>query len=140
MNLSSQQGLCVLIVDDEEIVRAHLKMLLNDMQIQDVIEAESGKAALDIMFDVSRPFPDVIITDMLMAEMDGIEFCNKVRRSEMLRNVGVPIIMLTAVKDPFLQGVSKQVGALHVVNKPITSEKLRYLIETVIRSVPVEAL
>ena len=140
MNLPVPQALRVLIIDDENIVRAHLRMLLNDLQIQEVMEAESGMDALEILLDVNRPFPDLIITDMLMAEMDGIEFCNTVRRSEMLRNVGVPIIVLTSAKDPFLHGVSKQVGALHVVNKPITSEKLSNLIEIVIRSVPVEAL
>ncbi len=139
MNLYSQQALGVLIVEDEKIVRAHLKMLLNDMQIQDVTEAESGKAALDILFDMNRPFPDLIIIDMLMAEMEGIEFCNKVRRSEKLRNAGVPILMLAAAEDRFLQGISMQVGALHVMSKPITSKKLGHMVDRIVRRVPADA-
>lgn len=119
----------VLIVDDEELIRKHLRYLLKGLQIEAVSEAENGRQALELLLDNERPFPDIIITDMLMSEMDGIEFCNAVRRSELLRNAGVPIIMLTAVTDRLLKDVSKQVGALMIVNKPITGEKLEQVIK-----------
>lgn len=80
----------VLIVDDEELIRKHLRYLLKGLQIEAVSEAENGRQALELLLDNERPFPDTIITDMLMSEMDGIEFCNAVRRSELLRNAGFP--------------------------------------------------
>lgn len=118
----------ILIVDDEQIARAHLRFLLRELGVRDVTAADGGKAALRVLMDANRPFPDLIITDLRMDDMDGLEFCNSIRRSEMLRNVGVPIIMLTAVEDPLLHEVSQQVGALYVAKKPITAGSLRDLI------------
>ncbi len=122
-------SLRVLIVDDEALMLAHVRNLLRQMTIHDVIEASNGKAALDILMDADQPFPDLIITDLHMDGMDGIEFCNTVRRTEMLQNVGVPIIMLTGEDDDFILNVTKQVGALFVAHKPIELEELRDLIE-----------
>lgn len=130
----------VLIIDDEDLIRKQLRFLLKEMQIEDVSEASDGREALDILFDDSHPFPDIIITDLMMEGMDGIEFCNTVRRSEMLQNAGVPIVMLTAVTDRMLQGVSKQVGALSIVNKPITAEKLEHVIRSCISDVIAETI
>lgn len=122
-------SLRVLTIDDEKLMRAHVRSLLRQMGIEDVVEAESGKAALDVLMDSEQPFPDLIITDLHMDDMDGIEFCNTVRRTEMLYNVGVPIIMLTAEDDPFILNVTEQVGALYVAHKPIELEELKGLIE-----------
>ena len=122
-------SLRVLTVDDEKLMRAHVRNLLREMGIEDVVEAESGKTALDILLDADQPFPNLIITDLHMDDMDGIEFCNAVRRTEMLSNVGVPIIMLTAGDDPFILNVTEQVGALYVAKKPIGLEELKGLIE-----------
>lgn len=125
---TDNSALRVLVVDDEQLMRAHVRNLLHKMGITDLIEADSGRSALDILMNVEQPFPDLIITDLHMDGMDGIEFCNTVRRTEMLQNVGVPIIMLTAEDDPFLHDVSSQVGALSVALKPIDLDQLQKLI------------
>ena len=121
-------SLRILIVDDEQVARAYLRFLLRGLGINDVTAADSGKAAMRLLMDASRPFPDLIITDLRMDDMDGLQFCNAIRRSEMLSNVGVPIIMLTAVEDSLLHEVPQQVGALYVAKKPITAGSLKGLI------------
>ncbi len=121
-------SLRVLVIDDEKLVRAHVRNLLRQMGIIDVVEADSGKTALDVLLDADHIFPDLIISDLHMDGMDGIEFCNTVRRTEMLQNVGVPIIMVTAEDDPFILSVSEQVGALSIAKKPIDLEQLRELV------------
>ena len=129
MTTKIDPSLRILIVDDEQVARAHLRFLLRELGINDVTAADSGKAAMRLLMDASRPFPDLIITDLRMDDMDGLQFCNAIRRSEMLSNVGVPIIMLTAEDDPFILNVTEQVGALYVAKKPIGLEELKGLIE-----------
>lgn len=135
---TDNSALRVLIVDDEKLIRAHVSNLLRQMGITDVVEADSGKSALDILMDVDQDFPDLIITDMHMGSMDGIEFCNTVRRTEMLQNVGVPIIMLTAEDDPFLHNVSEQVGALSVALKPIDFDQMQKLLSEHVKIAVIE--
>lgn len=125
---ADNSSLRVLVVDDEKLIRAHVRNLLRQMGITDVVEADSGKTALEVLLNVDEVFPDLIISDLHMDGMDGIEFCNTVRRTEMLQNVGVPIIMVTAEDDPFILNVSEQVGALSIAHKPIDLEQLKQLV------------
>ena len=60
-----------------------------------------------------------------MNKMDGLQFCNFVRRDEKLRISGVPILMLTGDRDQLLHEVSRQVGVVSVLTKPITAEELK---------------
>ncbi|NQV20245.1 MAG: response regulator [Rhodospirillales bacterium] len=135
---ANNSTLRVLVVDDEQLIRAHVRNLLRQMGITDVVEADSGKSALDVLLDVDQVFPDLIISDLHMDGMDGIEFCNTVRRTEMLHNVGVPIIMVTAEDDPFILNVSEQVGALSIAKKPIDLEQLEQLVASYV-NIPVAA-
>ena len=57
--------------------------------------------------------------------MDGLQFCNAVRRNKELRNTSVPILILTGDQDPLLREVSRQVGALSILTKPVTAEELK---------------
>ena len=61
--------------------------------------------------------------------MDGMQFCNVVRNDKNLRNHHVPILMLTGDSDEVLHEVSKQVGAMEVLTKPVTAEELGKHIE-----------
>ena len=117
--------LCVLIIDDQQSMRSIVRGLLHGIGIDDVAEASGGEGALRQLGDPRAKFPDVIICDLHMAQMDGLEFCNAVRRNEKLRNSGVPILMLTGDRDQLLQEVARQVGALTVLYKPITGEELK---------------
>lgn len=77
-------------------------------------------------------FPDVIICDLHMDEMDemdDMQFCNVVRNDKNLRNHHVPIFMLTGDSDEMLHEVSKQVGAMSVLTKPVSAEFLGKHIE-----------
>lgn len=114
----------VLVVDDQKSMRSILKDLLGKVGVSDVAEAESGEEAFEYLKTPAVEYPDVIICDLHMEHMDGLEFCSRVRRSKNLRNNAVPILILTGDKDPMLHDVSKQVGAVTVLTKPISAEKL----------------
>jgi len=129
--MSTQSGcpLHVLIIDDQKTMRSIIKGMLRTIGITSITAATSGEEALAYLIDGNCRFPDVIISDLHMENMDGIEFCNTVRRNKDLKNKGVPILILTGDKDPLLHEVSKQVGALTVLTKPITAEALKLQIE-----------
>lgn len=120
-----EHPLHVLVIDDQKAMRSIVRDLLGQIGIKNVSEAEGGKEALECLIDPSFEFPDLIICDLHMDQMDGIQFCNAVRRDENLRNRGVPILMLTGDRDELLHEVSRQVGAMKVLTKPVTAEELK---------------
>ncbi len=119
----------VLVIDDQQTMRSILRELLHQVGVTDVDEAADGEIALALISDPHADFPDLIICDLHMDNMDGMQFCNAVRRSEKLHNSGVPIIILTGDRDKLLHEVARQVGAVSVVTKPVTAEDLKSLIQ-----------
>lgn len=110
-----------LVIDDQRSMRLIVKNMLRTAGIENVAEAANGKAALAHLRSAGDEFPDVIISDLHMDEMDGMQFCNIVRSDKNLRNHHVPIIILTGDSDQMLHEVSKQVGAVSVLTKPVSA-------------------
>lgn len=65
-----------------------------------------------------------------MEIMDGLEFCNQVRRDEGIRNRAFPIIVLTGDQDTLIHDVSRPEGATAVLAKPISADQLLKQIHT----------
>ena len=127
-----KSNLRVLVIDDQKSMRSIIRSLLGQFGIEDIDEAEGGETALEFLLHPHSKFPDVIICDLHMGNMDGMEFCNAVRRNDALRNRQVPIIILTGDDDAFMHGVVEQVGAIKVVTKPVTADELRDSIGTAV--------
>ena len=69
----------LMIVDDHKVVRTGLKMLFqNDKNVKVVAEAKDGEDALK---EIKRLKPDVVITDISMPNMNGIQFATKVKET-----------------------------------------------------------
>ena len=119
----------VLLVDDQKTMRSILRQLLHEIAIDDVVEAEEGQEGLDLLTRSEGQKIDLIITDLYMPGMDGLKFCDSVRRSKSLRARHIPILMLTAEPEGLLLDVVRQVGAAKVVQKPICAPDLRTHIE-----------
>lgn len=122
----------VLVIDDHKTMRSIVRQLLGQVGISDIDEAENGEEALELLRNPARADPDVIICDLHMDKMDGVEFCNCVRRDDSIRGRAIPILILTGDKDELLHEVTKQVGAAKVLTKPISAPDLRKEIETAI--------
>ena len=105
-------------------MRGIVRQLLKQVGISKVEEARNGRYALDQLTEVDAKLPDFVICDMHMDEMDGIEFCNKLRLSKIEKLRNIPIIMLTGESDKFIRAVSKQVGVGKILSKPVTAEEL----------------
>ena len=111
----------ILVVDDEDFQRDLLKKLLTKAGYV-VDEAESPEAAFSLMRNEDFP---VIITDLIMLDMDGVEFCQRIRE----RNSQSVIIALTGYADLYDLEKLKRVGFDNYLTKPIKLDKIRPVVE-----------
>lgn len=126
---STDVGLKVMIIDDQVSMRRIVRQLLASNGIRDVLEAGDGAEALEQLQKPEHESVDLVICDLMMPVMDGLTFCNQMRRDIRLKSRDVPILLLTAVTDELVLQVARQVGALDIVNKPIAASELGRRIE-----------
>ena len=116
----------ILLVDDFDEEREFLQMVLQKAGYGPVITAESGRQALERLDIIGRQVtpcnPDVILMDMMMPDIDGLEACRQIRSSERLELV--PIIMITAKTDASDLQAAYTAGATDFLRKPITPVEL----------------
>ena len=112
----------ILVVEDNEELRHFLKKTLK--KHYRVVEADNGKTGWQ---KVEQIMPDLIIADLLMPEMDGIELTQKVKGDG--RTSHIPVILLTAVTDMESKVAAMKTGTDDYITKPFSSEFLLARIE-----------
>jgi CheY-like chemotaxis protein len=119
-------GLRVVIVEDELLVAWHLESLVRDLHHEVCALVPDGQGAIEQTDDLDA---DLVLMDIRLAgRMDGIEAARQIRES---RNT--PIIFITAHGDPATREyVERVVPGAPVLAKPVTGDKLRDAIATVI--------
>jgi CheY-like chemotaxis protein len=112
----------VLVVEDSPVQALALQQLLEQKGLQ-VLRALDGRVGVAM---AERYAPDVIVLDIQMPEMDGLEACRRLRQSPQTSDI--PIVMLTAHAEPamLLQGLD--LGAVDFIPKDVFSDKV--LLET----------
>ena len=115
------ESLKALIVDDNAHMRSLLRALLNSIGIKEVSEAAHGAAALTLLRERKS---DLVLSDMQMAPMDGIEFTRQVRLSELSPNPFVPIIMISGHTEKHRVEKARDAGVTEFLAKPITAANL----------------
>lgn len=108
----------ILVVDDNEETRHVLSVAL-EQSAYDVVTAEDGMEGLQKALELQ---PDLIILDLAMPKLSGLEVCQRVRASPELAHV--PIIVLTASTEPADFRAAQQRGAVLFVRKPFEVQKL----------------
>lgn len=118
----------ILVVDDSATVRQQLSMTLRDTGYE-VIEATDGQEALEYLDSRHcEPF-NVLITDLSMPRVDGIDLIRQVRRTDGFRFV--PIIMLTTETEENKKQAGRAAGASGWVVKPFKPEQLLAIVDMV---------
>ncbi|MEW6235236.1 MAG: diguanylate cyclase [Candidatus Omnitrophota bacterium] len=122
----------ILIVDDSKTFRQVLKAVLSSAGYNELIEAESAKEAFDILkisdaaADDSEV--DLILMDIVMPEIDGIEATRIIKSMAHLRDI--PIVMVSALSEEDSLVRAFDVGAIDFINKPINKVELRARVRT----------
>ncbi|MBW2715811.1 MAG: sigma-54-dependent Fis family transcriptional regulator [Deltaproteobacteria bacterium] len=125
------RGLRVLVVDDAEGIRTYLANLL-ELSGYDVDSAEDGKRALALLNGGAAP--DVVILDVMMPGIDGIETLRRIKE----RHASVPVIMLSVVGKASTIVEAMQLGASDYINKPFEEEELQLTIDKVLEKKTLE--
>ncbi len=107
----------VLIVDDSPDIRRHLRDSLTKDFI--VKEAANGKEGFEKALAI---IPDLVITDLMMPEMDGLELCRKLKTDERISHI--PVIMLTAKAEVEEKIEGLETGADDYLTKPFNNKEL----------------
>ncbi len=111
----------VLIADDSSTVRKFVTFSLASQSLE-VVTAVDGMDALEKISQT--PKVDLIIVDLNMPNMDGFEFIQTVRGSELHRNV--PIIILSSERGEESKRRGKEVGADAYIEKPFDAKNIEY--------------
>ena len=123
-SITENKSLILLVDDNKDILRI-LSELLNGFY--DIITAENGKQALEVMADEQ---PDLVISDVMMPEMNGFEFLKSVRKN--LQTELIPVIMLTAMEEQMAKMQSLKYKADATLSKPFNKQELLLTIENIL--------
>ena len=124
----------VLLVDDSATHRSLIKVFLAALMVK-FVEAEDGQTGLRLL---SRSPIDLVIADVKMPGMDGLEFLRAVRTASDARVARVPVILITADQSEKLSREGLAAGADAFLHKPISSAGVLQVVERVLknRSIP----
>jgi two-component system, chemotaxis family, chemotaxis protein CheY len=115
-------GIRVLIVDDSSTIRRIISRCLDraEVGVTEVFEASDGREALDLL--ASRKV-DVVLTDINMPNMDGLQLLAEIRKSPEWR--AIPVMVITSESGAEAVGEAVAKGAAGYIKKPFTPLQLR---------------
>lgn len=119
----------IMIVDDSEIIRSVLgrTIKMTEVPYDEILEAENGVEGLKIL---ENEVPDVILTDINMPEMNGVEFINKLREEEEYRDTPI-VVVSTEGSETRIQQLM-DLGISGYLRKPFTPESIREILVEVL--------
>jgi adenylate cyclase len=108
----------ILVVDDDAALLRMVEKVMS--KVGEVTCASDGQEALDRLLEGLAP--DIIITDLMMPRMDGLQLVEQLQKDNKLKHI--PVIMLTAKGTPkdVITGINK--GARHYIVKPFKTQDL----------------
>jgi len=116
----------ILIVDDEPPILDLVRFTLEDADVR-VVEASDGAEALLV---ARREKPDLILLDVQMPKLTGLEVCRQLRREEAFAQT--PIVMLTAATQEADRVRGREAGADEYLTKPFSPLALLALVEALV--------
>jgi DNA-binding response OmpR family regulator len=120
----ANQAQTVLVVEDEASIASFVALYLKNAGYK-IRTVGSGQEALE---GVSAERPDLIVLDLMLPDIDGIEVCRRIRRSS-----DVPILMLTARDEDVDKIIGLEVGADDYLTKPFNPRELVARVKSILR-------
>lgn len=125
--VNKEKKYTILVVEDNAELRKAISTNLKNWYT--VLTAENGKEALEVL---KREAADVVVTDLMMPEMDGLELCGKIRNTEDCAHVSIIILTAKIALETKEKGLKK--GADVFMEKPFSIAQLHQQIENLIQS------
>ncbi len=117
----------LLIVEDNKDLCMYINESLKDYY--SVVEASNGRKGYDKAIEI---IPDIVITDIMMPDMDGFQLCDKLKKNEMTMHI--PIIILTALTSEQSKIQGLETGADDYITKPFSTNILKVKVNNLIES------
>jgi len=114
----------ILVVDDQPINVQLLKRML-ERENMEVRTAQSGQECLD---EIENALPDVILLDVMMPGMDGIEVCRRLKQNEETKSIPIIFVSARSSKEGRLEGLAS--GAVDYITKPIDLDETLARVQT----------
>jgi two-component system, chemotaxis family, chemotaxis protein CheY len=118
-----------LVIDDSAHMRAVVRALLQGFGARDICEADDGGTGLEAYIHF---MPDIVITDWVMPNLDGLELTRVIRQPGVNADPYVPIIMLSSHTDHARVDKAYDAGVTQFLTKPISARALHEAILTVV--------
>lgn len=115
----------ILILEDDAFQRRFLQLYLEAAGFE-VEYGENGIEGLKILKE-SDPF-DLIMSDLKMPVMNGIEFLIEIKKHSNFSNI--PVVLLSRIDNKKIKDKAESLGAYHFMEKPFTNEKISSLLKT----------
>lgn len=119
----------ILIIEDEKDIAELIKHYLEKDNFE-TLSAFDGEKGLEL---IKRQNPDVVILDLMLPKIDGIEVCKRIRSDSKVSDI--PVIMLTAKGDESDRIIGLELGADDYVTKPFSPKELVARIKALLRRV-----
>jgi two-component system chemotaxis response regulator CheY len=118
----------VLIVDDSSSMRAVIKKIIkvSGFNVGSFLEAGDGEEALKVL---EEEWVDVVLSDINMPNMNGLELVRRMSENEMLRSI--PVVMVTTEASDEKVNKSKELGAVGYIKKPFLPEDIRLTLSNI---------
>ena len=117
----------ILVVDDENSIRMLVGATLEGKQYR-ILEAKNGNEAIKVS---QNQKPDLIILDLMMPGLSGMEALKMMKTTETTRNI--PIIILTSKGQPGDKEKALEMGAYHFLTKPFSPLELLNLVDQILK-------
>lgn len=110
------KDMTVLVVDDFSTMRRIVRNILRDLEFKNILEAENGSSALDIL---NSQEVDLVVSDWNMPKMTGLELLKSVRATDRLKTIPFLMVTAEAQKENIVEAVKAKVS--NYIVKPFTA-------------------
>ncbi len=124
------QEMIVLIIDDDRNMRMLIRNVVFALGVKDVVESSDGSMALE---ELKTSHPDLILCDMKMEPMGGLEFVKRLRSDPDNPYRFVPVIMITEYAELATVANARDAGVSEIMAKPLSAEALDKRIQRVLK-------
>ncbi len=111
----------ILVVEDDNSLSMLLRLIMKFQQEEWVLSSAAN--GLEALSQVEKFKPDLVLLDIMMPEMDGLEFARRIRADERWSNM--TIVVLSALNDPKTKRKAHEIGVLEYWTKPISPDELQ---------------